>query len=124
LNIIALIEQAEDRVELSPVFADRVQTVLALLRTLEVVPYRRAMLTGNSRRHAQFAGAIALAHELGYTIDVPHRSCGLYVKDEHSSLIPQYLSRACSSGVLQANNQKNIAKGRLTLTSLVANALA
>jgi len=117
MNLVALITQAQDRMELKPDFAERVEIVTCLLRAKRVLSYRRAVL--NEQRHHELAGAIALASEFGTTLDVRHRSAALYHADGQSTMIPTWLKRCLETGILEADNANNVPHGRLRVTNLV-----
>ena len=122
MNLVALINQAQDRMELKPDFAERVEIVTCLLRAKRVLSYRRAVL--NEQRHHELAGAIALANELGTTLDVRHRSAALYHADGQSTMIPKWLTLCLEAGILEADNANNVPHGRLRVTNLVSRFIA
>ena len=68
MNVVALAQQGLDRMEINPAFADRVHVVTALLKAKGVLSTNRAAL--NARPHTHVAAAIALANDLGATLDM------------------------------------------------------
>ena len=122
MNIVAAIQQAQDRAALKPAFNEKVEIVTCLLRAKQVLSYRRSIQ--NAHRHHQLAGAIALAHELNTTLDIRHRSAGIYHADGVSTLIPTYLKRCLEAGILAADNDLNIPHGKLRVTNLVERFIA
>lgn len=117
MNLVAAILQAQDRAALKPAFAEKVEIVTCLLRAKQVLPFRRSIQNGH--RHHELAGAIALAQELGTTLDIRHRSAALYHADGQSTMIPKWLTRCLKAGILEADNDKNIPHGKLRITNLV-----
>jgi len=122
MNITAAILQARDRRDLRPDFQDKVEIVTCLLRAKEVFPYRRAIQ--NEHVHHDLAGAIALALELGVTLDVRHKSAAIYHADGVSTMTPTYLKRCLEAGILEADNDKFEPHGRLRVTNLVERFIA
>ena len=116
MNIVAAIQQAQDRAALKPAFAEKVEIVTCLLRAKQVLSYRRSIQNGH--RHHELAGAIALAHELNTTLDIRHRSAALYHADGQSTMIPKWLKRCLENGILEADNDLNIPYGKLRVTDL------
>lgn len=122
MNLVAAIQQAQDRAALKPSFAEKVEIVTCLLRAKQVLPFRRSIQNGH--RHHELAGAIALAHELNTTLDIRHRSAALYHADGQSTMIPKWLTRCLEAGILKADNDKNIPHGKLHVTDLVSRFVA
>ncbi len=64
-----LLQRARERLEKgSPEFNDSADTILAILRSQEVVPYKRRSVNGEL--HKMVAGAIVEAYDRDTTIDV------------------------------------------------------
>ena len=122
MNIVAAIQRGQDRAALKPEFNEKVEIITCLLRAKEVVPYRRSIQ--NCARHHELAGAIALAHELNTTLDIRHRSAGMYHADGVTTLIPTYLKRCIERGILAADNDLNVPHGKLHVTNLVSRFVA
>ena len=122
MNIVAAIQQAQDRAALKPAFAEKVEIVTCLLRAKQVLPFRRSIQNGH--RHHELAGAIALVHELNTTLDIRHRSAALYHADGQSTMIPKWLTRCLEADILEADNDKNIPHGKLRVTNLVERFIA
>jgi ubiquinone biosynthesis protein COQ9 len=122
MNIVAAIQRGQDRAALQPEFNEKVEIITCLLRAKEVVPYRRS--TQNGHRHHELASAIALAHELNTTLDIRHRSAGMYHADGVTTLIPTYLKRCIEIGILAADNALNVPHGKLRVTNLVERFIA
>ena len=122
MNIVSAIHRGQDRAALQPDFNEKVEIITCLLRAKEVVPYRRSIQNGH--RHHELASAIALAHELNTTLDIRHRSAGMYHADGVSTLIPTYLKRSLEAGILAADNDLNIPHGKLHVTNLVSRFVA
>ena len=122
MNITAAIQRGQDRAALNAAFNEKVEIITCLLRAKEVVPYRRSIQNGG--RHHELASAIALAHELNTTLDIRHRSAGMYHADGVSTLIPTYLKRCLDTGILAADNDLNIPHGKLHVTNLVSRFVA
>ena len=122
MNIVAAIQRGQDRAALNAAFNEKVEIITRLLRAKEVVPYRRSIQNGH--RHHELAGAIALAHELNTTLDIRHRSAGMYHADGVSTLLPTYLKRSLEAGILAADNDLNVPHGKLRVTNLVSRFVA
>jgi len=122
MNLVAAIQQAQDRAALKPAFAEKVEIVTCLLRAKQVLPFRRSIQNGH--RHHELAGAIALAQELNTTLDIRHRSAALYHADGQSTMIPTWLKRCLETGILEADNDNNVPHGRLKVTNLVERFIA
>ena len=122
MNLVAAIQQAQDRAALKPAFAEKVEIVTCLLRAKQVLPFRRSIQNGH--RHHELAGAIALAQELNTTLDIRHRSAALYHADGQSTMIPKWLTRCLEAGILEADNDKNVPHGKLKVTNLVSKFVA
>lgn len=122
MNIVAAIQRGQDRAALHEEFNEKVEIITCLLRAKEVVPYRRSIQNGH--RHHELASAIALAHELNTTLDIRHRSAGMYHADGVSTLIPTYLKRCIEAGILASDNELNIPHGKLKVTNLVSRFVA
>ena len=122
MNIVSAIQRGQDRAALNAAFNEKVEIITCLLRAKEVVPYRRSIQ--NCARHHELAGAIALAHELNTTLDIRHRSAGMYHADGVTTLIPTYLKRCLEAGILAADNDLNIPHGKLRVTNLVERFIA
>ena len=122
MNIVAAIQRGQDRAALKPEFNEKVEIITCLLRAKEVVPYRRSIQNGH--RHHELAGAIALAQELGTTLDIRHRSAALYHADGQSTMIPKWLTRCLEAGILEADNDNNVPHGKHKVTNLVSKFVA
>ena len=122
MNIVAAIQRGQDRAAIHEEFNEKVEIITCLLRAKEVVPYRRSIQNGH--RHHELASAIALAHELNTTLDIRHRSAGMYHADGVSTLIPTYLKKCLEAGILAADNDQTIAHGKLKVTNLVSRFVA
>ena len=72
MNIFMLLQRASERLEKgSPDFNDSADTILAILRSQEVVPYKRRSVNGEL--HKMVAGSIVEAYDTDTTIDVGSR---------------------------------------------------
>ena len=71
-DIITLMEEAHRRIdEHNPYFTDKVETVLAILRSKGVVSYRR--ISQNGAWHTLLAATLVLAHEKDTAFALPTR---------------------------------------------------
>ena len=122
MNIVSAIQRGQDRAAFNAAFNEKCEIITCLLRAKEVVPYRRSIQNGH--RHHELASAIALAHELNTTLDIRHRSAGMYHADGVTTLIPTYLKRCLEAGILAADNDLNIPHGKLRVTNLVERFIA
>jgi len=116
VHLFKLLDTADIRLNSNdPVYNDKADLVLAILRSKGVLPYRRATLNGDI--HKQVSGAILLAYEQGTTVDIPTRRAGTLHDAGYSTKLLQYLDDAVKQGLLVSQTQK--AEGTLELGHLL-----
>jgi hypothetical protein len=116
MNLFMLLQRSKEHLEKgSSEFSDTADTILALLRSHEVIPYKRS--TVNGELHKMVAGAIVEAYDRDTTIDVSSRHQGLYSHYGFSTKIVEYLDKAVERELLISEFNK--AKGKLRIGSLL-----
>jgi len=116
MNLFMLLQRARERLEKgSPEFSDNADTILAILRSQEVVPYKRRSVNGEL--HKMVAAAIVEAYDRDTTIDVASRHQGTFAYYGFSTKIVEYLDKAVAKDLLLSQTSK--AKGKLSLGPLL-----
>ena len=116
MNLFMLLQRARERLEKgSPEFSDSADTILAILRSQEVVPYKRRSVNGEP--HMMVAGAIVEVYIRDTTLDVASRHQGTFSYYGYSTKIVEYLDKAVAKDLLISQSSK--AKGKLSLGPLV-----
>ena len=111
-----LLQRSREHLEKgSPEFSDIADTILALLRSHEVIPYKRSTVNGGL--HKMVAGAIVEAYCRDTTIDIGSRHQGTFAYYGFSTKIVEYLDKAVAKDVLLSQTSK--AKGKLSLGPLL-----
>ena len=117
-DIITLMEEAQRRIdEHNPYFTDKVETVLAILRSKGVVSYRR--ISQNGAWHTLLAATIVLAHEKDTAFALPTRRQQTLHDRGVSTTIVSFLDRAVMAGLIISQSEKYIAVGRLSLGEII-----
>ena len=116
MNLFMLLQIARERLAKgSPEFNDSADTILAILRSQEVVPYKRRSVNGEL--HKMVAGAIVEAYDRDTTIDVASRHQGTFSYYGYSTKFVEYLDKAVAKDLLISQTSK--AKGKLSLDPLL-----
>ena len=116
MNLFMLLQRAREHLDKgSPEFSDSADTILAILRSQEVVPYKRRSVNGEL--HKMVAGAIVEAYDRDTTLDVASRHQGTFSYYGYSTTIVEYLDKAVAKDLLIS--QTNKAKGKLSLGPLL-----
>lgn len=116
MNLFMLLQRSKEHLEKgSSEFSDTADTILALLRSHEVIPYKRSTVNGGL--HKMVAGAIVEAYDRDTTIDVSSRHQGLFSHYGFSTKIVEYLDKAVEKKLLLSEYKK--AKGKLRIGSLL-----
>ena len=116
MNLFMLLQRSREHLEKgSPVFSDIADTILALLRSHEVIPYKRSTVNGGL--HKMVAGAIVEAYCRDTTIDIGSRHQGTFAYYSFSTKIVEYLDKAVAKDLLLSQTSK--AKGKLSLGPLL-----
>jgi len=116
MNIFRLLQVASVRLATNDaLFHEQADTVLGILRSAGVLPFKRSSLNGSL--HKQVAAMIVQAYEDNTTIDVAVRRAGTFHHYGYSTKIVQYLDAAVEQGLLQSQTGK--AKGALALGEIL-----
>ena len=116
MNLFMLLQRARERLEKgAPEFSDSADTILAILRSQEVVPYKRRSVNG--ALHKMVAGAIVEAYDRDTTIDVASRHQGTFSYYGYSTKIVEYLDKAIEKNLLFSKTSK--AKGKLEIGTIL-----
>ena len=116
MNVFRLLEFAADRLKTNDaLFHEQADTVLGILRSAGVVPYRRSSLNGSL--HKLVAAMVVQAYHDDTTIDVAVRRAGLFHHYGYSTKIVEYLDKAVEEGLLTSKTGK--AKGALAVGDIL-----
>ena len=117
-SIFTLLDMAEARVSKpDPVFNERTEMVMQILKAKQVLATKRSVLNGEI--HKRLAAALVIANEQGADIYVPSRRCGTMFENGHSTKLIIWLDKAVAVGLLLSKLGK--AKDRLQLSPMLAN---
>ena len=115
MNLFVLLQRARERLEKgSPEFSDSADTILAILRSQEVVPYKRRSVNGEL--HKMVAGAIVEAYDRDTTIDLASRHQGTFSYYGYSTKIVEYLDKAVAKDFASIPNQQSKGKAEFRPT--------
>ena len=121
MNIFRLLQVASVRLATNDaLFHEQADTVLGILRSAGVLPFKRSSLNGSL--HKQVAAMIVQAYDTNTTIDVAVRRSGTFHHYGHSTKIVEYLDAAVEQGLLISQTGK--AKGALSLGDILEAYLA
>ena len=116
MNLFSLLQDAEVRLNSNdPMYNEKADLVLAILRSKGVIPFKRSTLNGSL--HKQVSAAIVNAHEAGTTIDVPTRRLGTLHEAGYSTKVLEYLDNAVKHSLLLSQSKK--AEGKLALGNIL-----
>ena len=121
-DIVLLIEEASKRLEAhDPIFTDKTETVLAILRSKGVISSKR--LQQNGKYHSSLAASLVLAHEKNSDLYLTTRSQGeLFGRGVSTSLV-KFLDNAIEQGLILSQAQNHKAKGRMSLGEIITSYL-
>ena len=112
MNLFKLLDTAADKLDCpDPIYNERTDLVLSILRATGVLPFKRASL--NSALHKMVSGSIVSAYEAGETIDVSTRRAGTLHEFGYSTKVIEYLDKAVKQKLLLSHT--NRADGKLSL---------
>ena len=121
-DIVLLIEEASKRLEAhDPIFTDKTETVLAILRSKGVISSKR--LQQNGKYHSILAASLVLAHEKNSDLYLATRSQGELFGRGVSTTLVKFLDNAIEQGLILSQAQSNKAKGRLSLGEIITSYL-
>ena len=116
MNLFNLLNEAEVRLQNNdPIYNDKAELVLAILRSKGVIPFKRSTLNGSL--HKQVSAAVVNAHEAGTTIDVPTRRLGTLHEAGYSTKVLEYLDNSVKHSLLLSQSKK--AEGKLALGNVL-----
>ena len=117
-DIVDLMQEAQERINTSdPVFVDKTEKVLGVLRSKGVVSYKR--ISQNGRFHTLLAATLALAHEKQTDFMLPTRKQETLYNRGVSTTIVQFLDNAVKEGLLLSQSTDFTARGRLSLGDII-----
>jgi len=121
MNVFRLLEIASARLTTNDaLFQEQADTVLGILRSAGVLPFKRSSLNGSL--HKLVAAMIVQAYDDDTTIDVAVRRAGTFHHYGYSTKIVEYLDAAVEQGLLISQTGK--AKGALSLADILEAYLA
>ena len=98
-----------------PMYNDKSDLVMAILRCKGVLPYNRCSLNGGL--HKLVSSALVAAHEAGTTVDVATRRAATIHEAGYSTKLIPYLDKMVKDNILVS--QTNKAQGKMTLGALL-----
>ena len=118
MNLFVLLGKAETTLETGddPYFNEVTELVTSILRTEEVLPYKRISLNG--ALHQLFSGIIVAAYEAETSIDVMSRHTATYHEYGFTTKAVGWLDKAVVKGLLLSPYDDN-AKGALMIGPLL-----
>ena len=116
MNVFSLLQRASERLQTSDsLYHDQADTVLGILRSAGILPYKRSSLNGSL--HKLVPAMVVQAYHDDTTIDVAVRRAGLFHHYGYSTKIVEYLDKAVEEGLLTSKTGK--AKGALALGDIL-----
>ena len=118
MNLFVLLGKAETKLETGddPYFNEATELVTSILRTEEVLPYKR--ITLNGALHQLFSGIIVAAYEAETSIDVTSRHTATYHEYGFTTKAVAWLDKAVAKGLLLSPYDDK-AKGALMIGPLL-----
>lgn len=122
LDIVSLMEEASARLErYDAEFVDKVETILAILRSKGVLSSKR--LQQNGSYHTVLAASLVLAHEKQADIYLRTRSQGDLFKRGVSTTLISFLDNAIEQGLILSQAKDYKARGRMSLGEIITSYL-
>ena len=122
LDIVSLMEEASERLErYDAEFVDKVETILAILRSKGVLSSKR--LQQNGSYHTVLAASLVLAHEKQADIYLRTRSQGDLFKQGVSTTLISFLDNAIEQGLILSQAKDYKARGRMSLGEIITSYL-
>ena len=122
LDIVSLMEEASARLErYDAEFVDKVETILAVLRSKGVLSSKR--LQQNGSYHTVLAASLVLAHEKQADIYLRTRSQGDLFKQGVSTTLISFLDNAIEQGLILSQAKDYKARGRMSLSEIITSYL-
>ena len=121
-DIVLLMGEASKRLEKhDPIFTDKTETVLAILRSQGVISSKR--LQQNGKYHTILATSLVLAHEKNSDLYLTTRSQGKLFGRGVSTTLLKFLDAAIEQGLILSQAHNNKAKGRMSLGEIITSYL-
>ena len=122
LDIVSLMEEASAQLErYDAEFVDKVETILAILRSKGVLSSKR--LQQNGSYHTVLAASLVLAHEKQADIYLRTRSQGDLFKRGVSTTLISFLDNAIEQGLILSQAKDYKARGRMSLGEIITSYL-
>ena len=116
MNVFSLLERASKRLQTSDVlYHEQANTILGILRSSEVIPYKRSSING--RLHKLFACMLLEAYDADTSVDVATTRAGTFHRYGFSTKIVSYMDKMVANDLLISQTGK--AKGKLVLSDLL-----
>lgn len=116
MNIFSLLQKAEKRLRTNdPLYHDQADTLLGVLRSFGILPYKRSSLNGSL--HKLVAATIVEAFDADTTLDIGTRRAGTFHRYGFSTKIISYLDKMVSEGLLVSRTGK--ASGALVIGEVI-----
>jgi hypothetical protein len=116
VNIFSLLQKAEKRLRTNdPLYHDQADTLLGVLRSFGILPYKRSSLNGSL--HKLVAATIVEAFDADTTLDIGTRRAGTFHRYGFSTKIISYLDKMVSEGLLVSRTGK--ASGALVIGEVI-----
>lgn len=117
-DIVELMQEAQQRINTyDPVFVDKTEKVLAVLRSKGVISYKR--ISQNGRYHTLLAATLVLAHEKQTDFMLPTRKQQTLYNRGVSTRIVKFLDSAVKEGLILSQSTDFTARGRLCLGDVI-----
>lgn len=121
-DIVLFMEEASKCLEKhDPIFTDKTETVLAILRSQGVISSKR--LQQNGKYHTILAASLVLAHEKNSDLYLTTRSQGKLFGRGISTTLLKFLDAAIEQGLILSQAHNNKAKGRMSLGEIITSYL-
>jgi hypothetical protein len=121
-DIVLLMEEASKRLEThDPIFTDKTETVLAILRSKGVISSKRLQQIG--KYHTILAASLVLAHEKDSDLYLTTRSQGELFGRGVSTTLVKFLDAAIEQGLILSQGDDFKARGRLSLDQIITSYL-
>lgn len=122
INFVDLMHEATDRFnENDPIFVDKVETVLAILRSKCIVSSQR--ISQNGAYHSLLAAALVLAGERKERFALPTRHQQKLYELGVSTRVVSFLDKAVEAELIETQSPLNKAVGPLALGKLITSYL-
>ena len=117
-DIVELMQEAQERINTyDPIFVDKTEMVLGVLRSKGIVSYKR--ISQNGKFHTLLAATLVLAHEKQTDFMLPTRKQETLYNRGVSTTIVQFLDNAVKEGLLLSQSTDFTARGRLSLGDII-----